>query len=82
MDKDWRLTNQMNYLHHAILQRASFDKDSTDDHQHCEFCFDKFGNETGLLKTGYCTLDKYRWICDDCFLDFQKQFGWQVVNNR
>lgn len=79
MQEDWRLTNQMNYLRRAKLKKAAFHATAANDHEHCEFCWDKFGESEDCLKSGYCTLDEYRWICNDCFQDFQKQFEWTVV---
>ena len=78
MQTDWRLTNQINYLYHVKLRKAEFKKDANHDHAHCEFCWDKFGEESDMLHTGYCTLDKYRWICEQCFQDFKDQFQWVI----
>ena len=80
MQKDWRLTNQMNYLYHARLKKAVFKASVNNDHEHCEFCWDKFGESKGLQKSGYCTLDRYHWICNECFQDFQDQFEWHLVD--
>ena len=79
MQKDWRLTNQMNYLYRATLKKVDFKGTATNDHEHCEFCWEKFGVNEGLQKSGYCTLDEYHWICEQCFQDFQEQFEWKVV---
>ncbi|MBR5251867.1 MAG: hypothetical protein IKV52_03480 [Oscillospiraceae bacterium] len=77
--EDWRLTNQMNYLHKAVLKPVtSCDLEATD-HEHCEFCFEKFGSKDGWLKEGYCTTDGYHWICKNCFEDFCKEFEWTIV---
>lgn len=78
MGNDWRLTNQMNYLYCAVFKKADFCRTERIDHEHCEFCWAKFGKSEGMLKSGYCTLDKYHWVCDECFLDFQEQFQWQL----
>lgn len=78
MQNDWRITNQINYLFRAKLKKVQFTKTSHSDHEHCEFCWDKFGAEEGMLHSGYCTLDEYRWICEQCFQDFKDQFEWQV----
>ena len=80
MQEDWRLTNQMNYLHKSTLKRTAFLASNTNDHEHCVFCFDKFGEGDGLLQSGYCTLDEYHWICDKCFRDFYEQFEWNVLD--
>ena len=77
---DWRITNQMNYLFRARLLITTFSESSHSDHEHCEFCFAKFGNAEGLLQSGYCTLDKYHWICDKCYRDFQTQFEWTALD--
>lgn len=75
MQKDWRLNNQMNYLHRATLKKADFIATTNNDHEHCEFCWDKFGESEGLQKTGY-----YRWICNECFQDFREQFEWKLAD--
>ena len=80
MQNDWRLTNQMAYLYRATLKKAVFQRTATNDHEHCEFCMEKFGEGDGLLKSGYCTLDRYHWICEECFQDFQVQFEWRLTN--
>ncbi len=80
MSSDWRLTNQMNYLKEVELKKVDFYDVLMHDHEHCEFCFAKFGNDVGLLKKGYCTLDHYHWICAECFKDFQELFDWQVID--
>ena len=79
---DWRLTNQMNYLYKATLRHTVFAKTDKSDHEHCEFCFDKFGEEDDLLHSGYCTPDRYRWICEGCFQDFQAMFEWELLKNE
>jgi hypothetical protein len=48
------------------------------DHDHCEFCGKTFSARLGDLSEGYCTLDEYHWICQDCFSDFKEEFGWMV----
>ena len=79
MQNDWRLTNQMNYLHRATLKKAVFMVSAPNDHEHCEFCMCKFGEREDWKKSGYCTLDGYHWICDECFQDFQEQFEWTLA---
>ena len=78
MSEDWRITNQMKYLYGVSLKRADFKAVGNRDHEHCEFCFDKFGEQEGMLRSGYCTLDEYRWICGRCFQDFRDMFRWKV----
>lgn len=83
MNGDWRLTNQINYLYMLKLKKEAFKKTDRSDHEHCEFCFGKFSENQGDLHFGYCTLDRYHWICDRCFGDFKDLFKWtleQIVN--
>lgn len=78
MQNDWRITNQMNFLYRAILKKTEFVRSEKRDHEHCEFCFGKFGESKDLLHIGYCTLDDYHWICSECFEDFHKMFEWKI----
>lgn len=75
MDNDWRLTNQLKYLYAVNLKKTVFDSDL---HTHCEFCWAKFGQAIDEQKIGYCTIDKYRWICESCFQDFKDMFNWKI----
>ena len=79
MKNDWRLTNQLDYLYRATLKKAIFKGSTVNDHEHCEFCCEKFGEGEGWLQLGYCTIDGYYWICKECFQDFKKQFEWHLV---
>ncbi len=75
---DWRLTNQLDYLYRKRLKRADFLDFPEKDHEHCSFCWDKFGHSVGAIRYGYCTDDTYHWICDKCFQDFKDLFAWVV----
>lgn len=77
---DWRLTGQEDYLHGKILYYRKW-KASSDkwDHDHCEFCWEKFSSFDGTLHEGYTTEDNYYWICSDCFRDFKTMFEWTVI---
>lgn len=75
MNGDWRLTNQEAYLQNAVLIKAEYTAWSDKwEHDHCEFCWAKFSRNDGDLREGYCTKDRYRWICPACFEDFKAQF--------
>lgn len=76
---DWRRTDQEEYLMGVTLIRTSFSRDIRD-HDHCEFCWATFSEHPDHLYQGYCTEDKYRWICPECFDDFKEEFGWIVKN--
>jgi len=78
---DWRLTGQERYLHGAVLHRRHWVAPRPDwDHDHCEFCWAKFGGEElpDALRVGYTTEDCYRWICERCFEDFRARFNWRL----
>lgn len=78
---DWRITNQDKYLKNVVLQRIPYaSRNTVTDHDHCEFCMDKFSDNEGDLFVGYCTLDCYYWICDECYKDFNGLFGWKLTN--
>jgi hypothetical protein len=78
--EDWRLTNQEKYLQNKSLMFSRWtQRHERNDHDHCEFCFAKFGNFEESLHEGYCTEDRYRWICKDCFNDFKDRFNWTVI---
>ncbi len=79
---DWRLTNQEKYLKDVILRWKKYTKYREGwEHDHCEFCWAKFmeSDDPEVLKEGYATEDKYRWICKQCFEDFKELFQWKVV---
>ena len=48
------------------------------DHDHCEFCWNKFSYYADCLHTGYSTEDRESWICEVCFEDFKERFQWRV----
>ena len=79
---DWRLRSQEAYLKGVEIHLSNYDLVKPDgDHDHCEFCWDKFSHLKKDLQAGYCTTDFYRWICEPCYNDFKEMFGWKVVAN-
>jgi len=75
---DWRLTNQENFLKNKLLIRRDYkDRASSADHDHCEFCLEKFSEDNQNINAGYCTEDSYHWICSDCYNDFKELFKWK-----
>jgi len=76
---DWRLTSQENYLKSVELIKSFYKPKGNNDHTHCCFCWEKFMEDEGFLHEGYCTLDRYHWICPTCFNDFKEMFNWEVV---
>ena len=77
LGEDWRLQGQERYLVGAELEFRPFDG-SLRDHDHCEFCGEKFSPGEGDLHRGWCTPDGYHWVCEECFRDFRERFGWKV----
>ena len=75
---DWRLTNQKKYLYKAELLKCNILQYPNKDHEHCSFCWDKFGKNADMLKDGYCTTDSYHWICETCYSDFKDMFEWTL----
>jgi len=76
MTNDWRLTNQLDYLKERHLKYSAYEKRSADlEHDHCEFCYEKFYDES---QYGYKTIDDYYWVCENCFNDFFAMFKWNL----
>ena len=77
---DWRLTNQMSYLFEKPLFHVAYEPYRPGwEHDHCDFCTDTIDAQTGLA---YCTMDKYHWICSECFKDFKDMFNWKNVSKE
>lgn len=76
---DWRLTNQRDYLLKRRLKKCCFADFPQKDHEHCSFCWEKFGHGKDMLQNGYCTEDNYHWICEECFEDFKEMFHWELI---
>ena len=83
MDSDWRLQGQEKYLFgKSFVFKKYADRKTTTDHDHCEFCSDKFSDPiSDSLKSGYATEDDYRWICVTCFSDFKDKFKWTTLQH-
>ena len=79
---DWRLSGQERYLKGVTLRHMQWEPRHPDnDHDHCEFCWAKLAAPriTGSIQDGYCTEDRYHWICPECFHDFKEQFKWSLA---
>ena len=77
---DWRLTGQEDYLMGVTLFfKNYYDRKTTTDHDHCEFCSVKFSESyPDTLQEGYATAGDYRWICPSCFEDFKDMFQFKT----
>ncbi len=80
---DWRLRNQEDYLKSEVLIKSKYKKPSEKwDHDHCDFCFEKFSENDGDLHEGYCTKDKRIWICEECYEDFKEDFNFIIESKE
>ena len=76
---DWHLHGQQDYLIGVTLIRQPWrPADPRNDHDHCEFCWEKFVGFAGCLHEGYATEDRRYWICEECFRDIRERFQWRV----
>lgn len=82
MKDDWRLLRgQEEYLHGVELVYRTYTQVSpSNDHDHCEFCMDKFGLAPEHLHVGYCTTDNSIWVCNKCYDDFKNRFKWVILS--
>ena len=78
---DWRLRGQEDYLKGCTLNLTRYVRRSEwNDHEHCEFCWEKFSEYEGTLHEGYVATADGRdyWSCPECCEDFKEGFGWTV----
>ena len=76
---DWRRQGQEKYLTAVKLVMRDYSPYRPGwEHDHCEFCGEKFSKDNGDLDEGYSTEDGYHWICEKCFNDFRDEFSWLV----
>ncbi|MCH5348206.1 MAG: hypothetical protein J1E40_02690 [Oscillospiraceae bacterium] len=81
---DWRRNGQEKYLTDTELIFTDIFKRFSDkwEHEHCEFCMEKFSAADNDLHSGYCTSDRLHWICPECFEDFKEEFRWTVSDSK
>ncbi len=76
---DWRLRNQEDYLLCKTLHLCKWKPLKEEwDHDHCEFCWNKFSNLPDTINEGYTTEDRRYWICPNCYDDFKEMFKWKI----
>ncbi len=73
---DWRRQGQERFLKGRHLVLKSYRSRPGWDHDHCEYCSQKFAENGGGLREGYVTDDGLHWICRGCFEDFVDEMGW------
>lgn len=81
MEDEWRLWQQRPWLQRAKIKYAVFHATERNDHEHCEFCWEKISEFPETQHAGYCTLDEHYWICETCFHDFKEMFEWTLVES-
>jgi hypothetical protein len=74
---------QEGYLQGVDLRLVLWSSDREGwDHDHCAFCSAKIWDRASgadEYDCGYTTNDKYHWVCEGCFADFEDRFGWEVL---
>lgn len=80
---DWRRQGQERYLRGATWSFQPYRPPRVDwDHDHCEFCSDKFSLAPGDLRAGYTTSNGAHWVCESCFADFRDELSWNLAPSR
>ena len=78
---DWRIRWQEDYLKGRTFYFHEYSMWSEQwNHEHCEFCWKKIGQDEDTCHEGYSTLDDYYWVCTDCFQDFKEYFAFQILD--
>ena len=80
MQEDWRLFKQQEkYMYGILLIKQPYKpQNKNNDHDHCEFCMNKFGFGIDDLHYGYSSEDRSIWVCEQCYEDFKNKFKWKV----
>ena len=70
---DWRYQGQDKFLKGLEFSFSEYIPKLQNDHDHCEFCSNKFSNTIqDAIKEGWTDQAKNRWICKECFQDFEQ----------
>lgn len=79
MKKPWYIIEyeQKEYLRDKRLQLREFVCNS-DQHEHCEICWARFGMHPEDLHFGYYESHSKSWICNTCYNDFKDLFKWVI----
>lgn len=83
-NSDWRIESYNGYLNGETFTFEKFVSSSTNDHEHCIFCWKKISdlNNNNYDTEGYYTIysktGQTNWICKDCFKDFKDQFNFKL----
>ena len=87
---DWRLEagpigpHKERFMNIPVYQIDFVPLSEEQDHVHCAFCWEKFGQHDAFLHRGYCTTPQNSrfsyWVCPECFSDFKDLFNWRIEN--
>ena len=72
---EWNLKSKT-FLNNAVFEKRTYP--ISEEHSHCEFCWDKFSGEEGDLKSGYYECKTRSWVCDSCYNIYKDFFHWKV----
>ena len=82
MEKEWYVLEyeRKDYLHNKriFFQRYS---GTNGNHRHCELCWNRFSGDAKDLQAGYYEPNSKSWICNDCYENYGKLFGWVAINS-
>lgn len=73
------------HLAGLVLRWKKYQQRSPDwDHDHCEFCGDKFMEEVDgkMFNAGWTDDEQNNWICSDCFEKNKDKYQFKVCNDR
>ena len=73
--------NEYDYLYNQKLLNCLFVARNTNDHMHCELCWDRFSELPHDLHKGYVTTDCKYWVCPQCYDLFCETFHWSVIED-
>ena len=63
MENDWRLNGQEEYLYGVSLKHINYIHFGINDHDHCEFCWDKFSDrESDCIKVIALRISIYGFV--------------------
>jgi transposase-like protein len=77
-ENDWRFIGQDKFLKGVKLKFKKFNSTINNDHEHCIFCTSKISESPKDINEAYCTLDEKKWICQECYKDFNYMFKWSI----
>ncbi len=62
------------WLMHATLHRQTFLPDNKNDHEHCEFCWQRISEYNGDEHEGYTDDAQEHWVCMACWAERRSEY--------